>query len=87
MKPTSGNCSTIIQQALQLGILARPCRSTRVGAGEALEVSDTCFWIRNGADSSAPIWTPEPSDLVGDWELTTLDLIRQEWHKLTETPW
>jgi hypothetical protein len=87
MKPTSGNVSLILAQAIQLQILCRPCHSQRVGLGEGLACSADGFWLHNGADDTFYEWTPVPSDMLGDWELTTQDLIRAEFEKETRAPW
>lgn len=88
MSATIGPASTIIAQALELGLLCRPTKGTGVGYGEALEVSDTCFWLVIGGkpwDRSEP-YTIRPTDLLCDWALTTKDLIQREWQSSVEEP-
>lgn len=79
-----GTSSDIIGSAISLGLLCRPCGCARVGVGEALEVSRDMFW-RVDHDGHTEVFSPSPDELTHTWELTTQDLIRQEWHKSCET--
>ena len=78
--PTSGPAPLIIAQAIHLGILCRPRHSARFGHGCALEPSsDGCFFHRVCANG--PTWScfsVEPRELLGDWELTTTDILIRE---------
>lgn len=87
MSATIGPASVIIAQALQLGLLCRPTKGTGVGYGEALAVSEDCFWLVIGPETkSGPVYTLRPTDLLVDWELSTHDLIRREWQSSVEEP-
>jgi hypothetical protein len=79
-----GPAPDIIALALKLGILARPSHSSRVGVGEALEVSNDLFWRVDNEGHSEP-FQPSPDEICQEWNLTTQDLIRDEWRKACET--
>ena len=57
-----------------------------IAFGETLEVSLDCFWLVNGSRTHGVTFCVTPAELLMDWELTTHDLIRQEWMKSTENP-
>jgi hypothetical protein len=84
MKPTRGYAPIIIAQALELGILCRPMHSSRVGVGEALEVTKDTFWLVSGNETV--VFCPTPDELTQTWELTTRDLVRSEWQQSCEEP-
>ena len=84
MKPCYGSAPHIIEQAIQLGVLCRPIHSNRVGVGEALEATVDSFW-RIDHEGRWEAFNVAPCELLMDWELTTKDLIRQEWNKACET--
>lgn len=86
MKPTHGPAPDIIAQALALGLLCRPTNSPRVGCGEALEVTRDCFWIYIHGESPRA-FSVSPDELLQTWELTTKDLVRDEWNRARGEPW
>ena len=79
---------TAVAEALRLGIFCRPVKRTAsIGVGEALEVSPECFWMRTAYSAKGELHHVSPEDLVGAWELVTLDILREEWRKAAEEPW
>jgi len=83
MRVTCGPAPTIIQAALELGVFCRPIHSDHIYTGEALEVSNELFWWVNH-DGTRKVHSVSPIDLTKTWELTTMDIIRAEWLKLSE---
>ncbi len=76
MKPVIGCASTIIQSAMDLGIL---CRPVEVGwSGTALEPTGDVFFRIEGDLGYTGIYSPSPGQLCLDWMLTTRDLIKKE---------
>lgn len=86
MNCVRGDAVMIIRQALALGIMARPIGSPRVGVGEGISVTGGSFRI-HCPGQPAEDWSPEPSEILLDWELTTFDLLVEEYRKATEEPW
>ncbi len=85
-KPCIGPASQIIEQALHLGLLCRPLlgHTSAIGVGEALELTEDGFYrVGIGCESLVP-YSVSPADLIRDWELTNLDLLRSEWNKACE---
>jgi len=87
----TGTAQTIIKEALRLGILARPCLGhgmTAIGVGEALTMTQDGVYHVSASDlgNNFPFQVT-PAMLMRDWELTTIDLIRDEYRKVCEVPW
>ena len=81
-----GPAGDVIALALKLGILCKPRHSSRVGVGEALEVSRDMFW-RIDHECNTEVFSPSPEEICQEWTLTTQDLITAEWQKATSVPW
>lgn len=87
----TGTAQTIIREALRLGILCRPCLGhglTAIGVGEALMLTADGLYHVSAADPGNHFpFQVTPSMLCRDWELTTTDLLRDEYRKVVEVPW
>jgi hypothetical protein len=87
MDPSTGTAPQIIAIALKLGLLCRPVHSTRVGVGEALWVSKESFFIMRKGGTITDGFIVRPDELLMTWELSTPDIINDEWRKANEQPW
>ena len=87
----TGTAQIIVKEAIRLGILARPCLGhgmTAIGVGEALKMTQDAFYHVSAADPGEHrLFVVTPAMLCRDWELTTIDLIRDEYRKVCEIPW
>lgn len=89
MRATFGSASTIIYQARELGILCRPAGPDWRGSGRAIQPdkdADGFYYIDAGGVLGAMPHVVKPSEIIQDWELTTLDIIKAEYESLCKEP-
>ena len=89
MRATFGGASTIIHQARELGILCRPAGPDWRGSGMAIQPdkdADGFYYIDAGGVLGAMPHVVKPSEIIQDWELTTLDIIKAEYESLCKEP-
>lgn len=77
------NAIEAIKIALKVGCMCRPAGVTTPNGGkpwqgEALEVSDTCFWRFSVFSKVSEQYHPTPEDLMYQWEVVGKSTLEEE---------
>ena len=85
MKPVIGPARSIIQQAISLGILCRPDEPG--WSGEALKPDGEYFeHVIAASNHFVGFYRLKPGQILRDWELTTKEIITEEFDRDQKPP-